>query len=58
MKKKYEPVGCEVQTLIIKNMTVKCKAGENAEELLDKITNSIKRFSENGDWTFRYSIEE
>ena len=57
MKKKYEPIGCEVQTLIINKMAVKCKAGENAKELLDKITTLIENFSEDGDWSFKWSIE-
>jgi len=55
--KVYEPVGTEVQTLRIKYMEVKLKAGENAEELLDKIANLIERFSEDGDWQFKFSID-
>jgi len=35
---------------------VKCKPGENAEELLDKLTDLIKRFSEDGNWHFKYDI--
>jgi hypothetical protein len=57
MKKKYEPIGCTVETLIINKMVVKCKAGQPAEELLDKIESLIKRFSEEGDWVFSWSIE-
>jgi hypothetical protein len=57
MNKKYEPVGCEVQTLNIKSMHVKLKAGENAKELLDKMTALIKRYSEDGDWVFKWDIE-
>ncbi len=56
-QKTYEPVGTVVQTLTIKSMIVKCKAGENAEELLDKVTSLIKRFSEDGNWTFKFSID-
>ena len=56
-RKTYEPVGTDVQTLRIRAMVVKCKPGENAEELLDKIETLIKRFSEDGSWHFRWDIE-
>ena len=55
--KTYEPIGTEVEVLTIKNMEVKLKPGERAEELLDKITSLIKRFSEDGNWVFKYSID-
>ena len=56
-KKVYDTEGLEFQTLRIKNMTVQCKSGEIAEELLDKMTNLIKRFSEDGNWWFKYDVE-
>lgn len=53
--KTYEPVGCEVQTLRIKNAVIHLKAGENAMELLDKFEALIKKFSEDGNWVFKWS---
>ena len=53
----YEPIGTEVETLTIKNLAVVLKPGETGEELLDKIEALIKRFSEEGNWHFDYSID-
>ena len=55
--KTHEPVGTDVQTLLIKHMVVHLKPGENAQELLDKIEALIKRFSEDGQWHFKYTID-
>ncbi len=55
--KTYKAMGTEVQVLSIKNMVVKLKPGENAEELLDKLTNLIEEFSEEGNWHFKYLID-
>jgi len=57
MVKTYEPIGTDVEILHIKNMSVQLKPGERAEELLDKITNLVKRFSEDGNWTFYFKVE-
>lgn len=54
---KYEPVGTEVQTLRVENLWVQCKPGENAEELVDKLEALIKRFSEEGNWQFKWDVE-
>ena len=55
--KTYEATGTDVQVLRIKYLMVKCKPGENVEELLDKIIELIERFSEDGDWTFTFNTE-
>ena len=53
----YKPLEGKVQVLRIKNMWVQCKPGEDAKDLMDKIEALIKRFSEDGNWTFKYDIE-
>ena len=55
--KQYEPCGCEVQTLRIKDMWIQCEPGNNAEELLDKIQAVIEQFAIDGNWTFNWYIE-
>ncbi len=55
--KTYEAVGTDVQVLRVKQMVIKLKPGESAQELLDKMESLIKRFSEDGNWNFKFSVD-
>jgi hypothetical protein len=57
MPKTYEPVGTDIQVLKVTHLEVKLKAGEKADELVDKIESLIRRFSEDGNWWFLYKVK-
>jgi len=43
--------------LLLDCAEVKLKCGENGCELVDKLEALFRRFSEDGDWVFSWSIE-